>query len=140
MNIFYTQDKIALLQALPCLQHLYPELSLEEYASMLDDMLPNNYGQIIAINEAQEIVGVCGVWLNTKLWCGKYLELDNVIIHPDYRSSGLGKSITTFAEELAIEKECKILALDAYSNNFKAHKFYYNQGFVPKGFHFIKDL
>lgn len=66
--------------------------------------------------------------------------MDNVVIAPEYRSSGLGKQITQYAENLAKERNCTIMVLDAYANNFKAHKFYYNQGFGPKGFHFIKDI
>lgn len=128
-----------MLQALNCVQNLYPHLSLDEYNAMLVEMLRNDYGQI-HVKDENKIIGVCGIWLGTKLWCGKYLEMDNVIISPDYRSRGLGKLITEYAENLAREKECNIIALDAYTNNFKAHKFYYNHGFEPKGFHFIKDL
>lgn len=139
MKLDYLTDKNSMLQALSCVQNLYPQLTMEEYSSMLVDMLANNYGQI-QVKDNNEIIGVCGVWLGTKLWCGKYLEMDNVIIAPNYRSKGLGKLITEYAENLAKEKNCNIMALDAYTNNFKAHKFYYNHGFEPKGFHFIKDL
>ncbi|SFT73532.1 Acetyltransferase (GNAT) family protein [Lishizhenia tianjinensis] len=140
MKLNYTQSKTEMMAAYNCLLHLYPSLTLEDYSQMLDNMLPNNYGQVLAYNTENEIIGVCGIWLGTKLWCGKYLELDNVVIAPEYRSSGLGKQITEFTEKIAREKECKIMVLDAYTSNFKAHKFYYNQGFGPKGFHFIKDL
>lgn len=140
MQLTFTQNKEEIIAAHPCLLHLYPDLSLKAYKSMLEDMLPHNYGQILARTSSNEIVGVCGIWLGTKLWCGKYLEMDNVVIAPEHRSSGLGKQITEYAEKLAKERNCTIMVLDAYANNFKAHKFYYNQGFGPKGFHFIKDL
>ena len=42
--------------------------------------------------------------------------------------------------EIAKNEGCSMLALDSYTSNFKAHKFFYNQGFAPKGFHFIKIL
>ena len=32
------------------------------------------------------------------------------------------------------------IVLDAFSTNFSAHKFYYNHGYVPKGFHFVKFI
>jgi hypothetical protein len=32
-----------------------------------------------------------------------------------------------------------MIVLDAYTGNY-AQSFYYNQGFVPKGFHFLKIL
>ena len=78
--------------------------------------------------------------ITIKLWCGKYLELDNVIVHPTHRSKGVGKLLTTYLVQKAIDLNCKSVALDAYTHNFSAHKFYYNHGFVPKGFHFVKFL
>jgi hypothetical protein len=32
-----------------------------------------------------------------------------------------------------------MIVLDAFGN-FTAHRFYYNQGYGPKGFHFVKSL
>jgi GNAT superfamily N-acetyltransferase len=74
------------------------------------------------------------------LWCGKYIELDNVVVDPSYRSKGIGKLMSDFLEKKALEMKCTILVLDAYTNNFGAHRFYYNQGYGPKGFHFVKVL
>jgi hypothetical protein len=43
-------------------------------------------------------------------------------------------------QQRAIDEKCTMLALDSYTTNFKAHKFFYNAGFEPKGFHFIRIL
>ena len=32
------------------------------------------------------------------------------------------------------------MMLDAYVENFKAHKFYYREGFIARGFHYLKKL
>lgn len=128
-----------MLPQINVLQHLYPNLTENKYKEMLLDMLPNSYTQI-AVFEYEKCIGISGLWFNTKLWCGKYLELDNVIVHPDFQQKGVGKLISNFIEEKAKKLNCTILALDAYTTNFKAHRFYYNQGFGPKGFHFVKIL
>ncbi len=119
--------------------HLYPNLSKEKYASMLLEMIPNNYFQLAAF-ENDICLGICGFWIGTKLWCGKYIELDNVVVKQEYRSKGVGKWMTDYLEEKARQMGCSILVLDAYTHNFGAHRFYYNQGFGPKGFHFVKIL
>lgn len=124
---------------LDVMQHLYPELSLERYEEMLTSMLPHNYGQI-GVFEGETCIAISGYWTGTKLWCGKYIELDNVVVHAAHRSKGAGKLMSDYLEEKAKALNCSILTLDAYSNNFKAHRFYYNQGFAPRGFHFIKIL
>jgi ribosomal protein S18 acetylase RimI-like enzyme len=128
-----------MLEQLHLIQQLYPDYTIEIYADLLEEMLPNNYKQVV-VYENEQSVGLSGFWVGTKLWCGKYLELDNVIVHPNHRSRGVGKLLTEYLNKKAVEIGCKVVALDAYTNNFPAHKFYYNHGFVPKGFHFVKFL
>lgn len=118
---------------------LYPNLSIENYKSMLEKMLPNNYFQVGVFEDAK-CIAICGYWLGTKLWCGDYLEYDNIVVHEDFRSSGAGKIIFEYLTKKAIDLKCNMMSLDSYTSNFKAHKFFYNQGFGPKGFHFIKIL
>lgn len=128
-----------MLPHLSVLQELYPELTAENYRKMLLEMLPNNYAQV-AVFEQETCIAISGYWLGTKLWCGSYLELDNVIVSQSARGTGAGKLIQHYLEEKANQLDCNIMALDAYTSNFKAHRFYYNQGYAPKGFHFVKIL
>lgn len=128
-----------MLSHLEVLQELYPELDGANYRNMLERMIPHNYAQIgVFIDDS--CVAISGYWLGTKLWCGPYLELDNVIVRETARGTGAGKRIQQYLEEKAKELNCSIMVLDAYANNFKAHRFYYNQGYAPRGFHFIKIL
>lgn len=139
MEIRELIGKETMLQYLNVVQELYPSLTADYYAKMLDKMLPHNYGQI-GVFEENECIAISGYWLGTKLWCGSYLELDNVVVRSDARGSGAGKLMEHYLFEKAQRLNCHILTLDAYSNNFKAHRFYYNQGYAPKGFHFIKII
>jgi len=128
-----------MLKELAIVQQLYPKFSLEQYRALLLQMIPHNYKQLIVTYEGKT-VGLSGFWIGVKLWSGKYLELDNVIVHPDFRSKGIGSLLTTKLNEIATTNDCNIMALDAYTTNFAAQKFYFNHGFVPKGFHFVKYL
>lgn len=128
-----------MLAEIETMQHLYPKLSKEKYESYLKEMLPHNYTQI-AVFDNEICLGITGCWSSTKLWSGKYLEIDNFIVHPDHRSKGIGKLLTDYVEQKAIDLGCTNIVLDAYTTNFTAHRFYYNQGFGPKGFHFVKIL
>lgn len=121
------------------LRELYPKLDLESYRSMLENMIPHNYAQVGVFRD-HKCIAISGYWLGTKLWCGPYLELDNVIVSEAARGTGAGKLIQNYLEEKARALNCHIMVLDAYANNFKAHRFYYNQGYAPRGFHFIKIL
>jgi GNAT superfamily N-acetyltransferase len=132
-------DKEEMLKNLSVLQDLYPSLTLSEYSSELDLMLPHNYGQV-GVFEEDICLGLSGFWIGTKLWCGKYLELDNIVVSKTQRSQGIGKLIFDFLHKKALENDCTMLSLDSYTTNFNAHKFFYKEGFAPKGFHFINIL
>ena len=132
-------DKEEMLKNLSVLQDLYPSLTLSEYSSELDLMLPHNYGQV-GVFEGDICLGLSGFWIGTKLWCGKYLELDNIVVSKTQRSQGIGKLLFDFLHKKALENECTMLSLDSYTTNFNAHKFFYKEGFAPKGFHFINIL
>ncbi len=114
-------------------------MTLERYESFLKDMIHKDYKQV-ALFENDICVGLSGFWFGTKLWTGKYLEIDNFVVHPDYRKKGIGKIICDFMDEKATELNCTCIVLDAFTGNFLAHRFYYNQGYVPRGFHFIKTI
>ena len=121
------------------IRHLYPSISDDKYKAYLEAMIPHNYTQI-AIFEGEVCVGLSGLWYGIKLWCGKYLEIDNFIVHPNHRLKGIGKLLTDYVNQKATDLDCTMIVLDAYSQNFTAHRFYYNQGYNPRGFHFIKTL
>ena len=131
--------KAEMLEQLSIIQQLYPNHTLEIYGNLLDKMIPHNYKQLIVV-ENGITMGLAGFWIGTKLWCGKYLELDNVVVHEDFRSKGIGSLMTNYFNKKATDENCSMIVLDAFTTNFGAHKFYKNHGFVPKGFHFVKFL
>lgn len=139
MEIRELTTKAEMLEQLALLQEMYPSLTHEEYSNDLDAMIPNNYSQI-AVFEDNECLGLSGIWCGTKLWCGKYIELDNIIVSSKSRSKGIGNLIFDYVQKMGEEQQVSMLSLDSYTTNHKAHKFFYNEGFGPKGFHFIKVL
>jgi len=128
-----------MLEQIEIIRHLYPNISEEKYKTYLEAMIPHNYTQV-AIFEDQECIGLTGLWYGIKLWSGKYMEIDNFIVHPEHRSKGIGKLLTDFVHQKATDSDCTMIVLDAFTGNFTAHRFYYNQGYNPRGFHFIKTL
>jgi GNAT superfamily N-acetyltransferase len=121
------------------IRYLYPAISEDKYKTYLEQMLPHNYSQV-AVFDGEVCLGLTGLWYGVKLWSGKYLEIDNFIVHPKHRSKGIGKMLTNFVNQKATELDCTMIVLDAYTQNFTAHRFYYNQGYAPRGFHFTKIL
>jgi hypothetical protein len=69
--------------------------------------------------------------------CGKYIEIDNFIVHPDHRL----KDWVRCWRIMLMPKPGGRLHHDSTRCLYRklyCTPFYYNQGFVPKGFHFLK--
>jgi len=139
MELYELHTVDEMMETYEVLLELYPSLSKSAYREELLFMINHNYSQV-AVKEGDEWIGVSGVWIGNKLWCGKYLEVDNIVVAEKARSSGAGKLMMDFLHAKAKQLSCNMMALDSYTTNHQAHKFFYNQGFGPKGFHFIKVL
>ena len=118
---------------------MYPSLDVVTYNKELDKMLPHNYFQI-GVFEEDECIGISGAWIGNKLWCGKYLEVDHIIVCSKHRSSGAGRLLLNFLKKIAQEEKCASLGLDSFTHNSQSHKFFFKEGFEIKGYHFVQVL
>lgn len=105
----------------------------------LQEMVQQNY-ECLGVFDAEKLIGICGLWFQTRHYAGRSVEVDHVIIDDSYRSHGLGKILFDFVSDYAKTKSCNWIELNSYVYNFPSHKFFYNQGFVAKGYHFVKEL
>ncbi len=105
----------------------------------LQEMVQQNY-ECLGVFDNEKLIGTCGLWFQTRHYSGKSVEMDHVIIDDEYRSHGIGKMLIEFISDYANKKSCNWVELNSYVHNFPSHKFFYNQGFVAKGYHFVKEL
>lgn len=76
----------------------------------------------------------------TRHYAGKSCEPDHIYIHPNHRNKGIGKKLFEFIYRYAKEKGCETSELNSYVSNYRSHKFYLNEGYEIKGYHFLKEL
>jgi ribosomal protein S18 acetylase RimI-like enzyme len=107
----------------------------------LDTLLADHsHYQLLGAFSGDVLTGVAGAWIATKIWCGRYLEIDNLVVDPAHRSSGIGSRLIEHLETVARERDCKLLVLDSYTSNRPSHRLYHRLGFEIWGFHFIKPI
>ena len=128
-----------MLQQFPLLKQLNSDLTPESYQQMLPEMIKNGYRMIGALN-GDDCMGISGFWINTKIWCGKYIEPDNVVVDKNYRSAGIGKMLIDWIINEGKRLDCKVSTLDSYVSSDKSHRFYFREGYIIKGFHFYKEI
>lgn len=128
-----------LQEIIPFWQLLDNSLSDTILLERLEEMMAQGY-KCVGIYDRDKLIGVSGIWILVKYYIGKHLELDNVIILPEYQNRGLGNQL--YAWILAYAKSIKSngIELNCYVNNHAAQRFWINQGLDIAGYHFQKKL
>lgn len=121
-------------------QQLNPEMDIEVLKSRQKDMFSYENHYCFGCYSDGVLVGVFSGWLTVRLYSGKQLELDNVIIDQSIQSKGFGKQMLDWAENWAKEQGCLSVELNTYVHNSRSHKFYFNQGYSILGYHFVKKF
>ena len=119
---------------------LNPNLPLEQITEYLNEMFTFPNYHCFGLLSGNTIIGISSGWITVKLYSGKQLEVDNVIIDNTVQSKGYGKQFFKFIEEWAKENSCKSIELNTYISNSRSHKFYYNLGYSILAFHFVKKV
>lgn len=132
-------SKEEMISVFPLLKQLNPDLKKNNFKIMLDDMLAHGY-RMAGVFENKKCIATAGFWISTKIYSGKYVELDNVVVDKNFRSKGTGKKLCDWIIAEAKRCGCKTAMLDAYVENASAHKFYYRDGYIIRGFHFLKKI
>ena len=95
-----------LLQIVPFLQQLGGH-SIDEQIlrQRVLEMAEQPY-ECLGIYDTSTLIGVCGMWFQTRHYAGKSCEIDHVIVDSSYRSQGIGKRMMTFVYAYAKSKDC----------------------------------
>ena len=131
------RDSIAIV---PLANKLHPATPPETIRAYLADMFSFPTYHCFGLWQNDKLVAVSNGWITVRFYSGKQLEVDNVIVDPDLRSQGVGKTFFAHIQEWALQHDCKTIELNTYVQNSKSHKFYFNEGYKILGFHFQKVL
>lgn len=117
-------------------QHKFSdEVLIERYKSMFKE-----HYECVGVFFENQLIGLTGLWYQTRHYLGKCCEADHVYIVEQHRNKGLGKKLFDFVETHAKGKGCEAIELNTYVSNTPSHKFYFNIGFSIIGFHFMKKI
>ncbi|MFT6897656.1 MAG: GNAT superfamily N-acetyltransferase [Paraglaciecola sp.] len=96
--------------------------------------------QLLSASQGDEIPGVAGFVIASKLAWGKHLYVDDLVTAQGSRSRGIGRHILMWLTDYAVKQQCIQLHLDSGVQRFDAHKFYLREGFHISSHHFALDL
>ncbi len=133
-------DEQDLPQILPLARQLNPALDHETLLARAREMFGHVHYRCFGCRVDGRIVGIGGGWITTRLYSGRQLELDHVVIDESDRGHGLGAAFLSLIEEWAREEGALTCELNAYVTNALAHRFYFEHSYSVLGFHFQKRL
>lgn len=128
-------------EAVGLLAVLNPDVVMDELANRLRQMLVEygNY-QIVGAFVNGQLAGVCGAWWLVKVWCGRHLEIDNLVVAPAFRGAGIGARLIEHFMAEAKAQGGAVLTLDSYAKNQESHRLYQRLGFEPWSIHFVNPI
>jgi GNAT superfamily N-acetyltransferase len=123
----------------PVMRQLRPMLVAEEFVSRIQLQQTEGY-QLAFLEHEGAVVCVSGFRLQTVLWSGKTLYVDDLVTDEAQRSHGYGEAMITALIALAREAGCATFSLDSGTHRQAAHAFYFRQGLRITDFHFQLSL
>lgn len=96
--------------------------------------------RLLAAWGTEHIVGLAGYRELENLLYGRFIYVDDLVVSPDLRRSGLGGRLLNAVREEAVRRNCDHLVLDTGLHMPLAQRFYFRQGLLARGMHFTQNL
>ena len=141
MNIEELTTEQQFVDSYPVMHELRTDLELEQYLELLAEMLTKGDYRLFAVREDGSIVALAGVGFGTNLYYRRYLWVYDLVTTEKSRSSGHGKALLDYLEELARNAGCNTLALASGLQRGDAHRFYEGKVKMKRmSYTFVKGL
>jgi GNAT superfamily N-acetyltransferase len=121
------------------MRQLRPMLVADEFVGRIQTQQAEGY-QLAFLESDGEVVSVAGFRMQTLLWSGKTLYVDDLVTDEAARSKGHGESMITWLIALAKEAGCTTFMLDSGTHRHEAHAFYFRHGLRISDYHFKLPL
>jgi ribosomal protein S18 acetylase RimI-like enzyme len=124
---------------IPLIKLINTTTPLEKLRERFAEMCTQNY-ECHGVYHDQVLIGCLGMWFQTRHYSGKSVELDHVVIHPDYRGKTIGEKMMDYCNRYARDKGFEVLELNCYLQNEAGHRFWDKVGYQKLGYHHVLKL
>lgn len=124
---------------LPVIQELRPHLSNDEIFHILPTLFSEGY-KIAFISDENQAVAMLGFRINTFLYSGKTLYIDDLATLAKHQKKGFANILFEWIKQYAKDQKCDHLSLDSGFQRRDAYRFYLNQGLFVESMHFGRKV
>lgn len=122
------------------MQELRPHLSdRAAYAEQIARQRTQGYRLLAAWRDGA-IVGLAGYRLQDNLLYGRFIYVDDLVVTASLHRARLGERLLRAARQQAVALGCRHFVLDTGLHMALAQRFYFRQGLLAKGLHFVEPL
>jgi GNAT superfamily N-acetyltransferase len=96
--------------------------------------------RLLAARSNGVIVGLAGYRQMDSLLYGRFVYVDDLVVTGSLHRSGFGERLLQAAREQALALKCDNFVLDTGLHMALAQRFYFRQGLLAQGMHFVEPL
>lgn len=115
------------------------EMPIERYTGYIYEMMGQGY-RLIALEDDGKLIGISGFRVGRRLYCGKYLHIDNLVVDKACRKQGAALEMLEWMKAEAERIGCDCLLADTYIENAPAQALFKREGFTTRGYHLKQDI
>lgn len=136
----YLSAETELRQAFGLMRELRPHLTGE--AAFLDQMARqfDQHYRLLGAWLGAELVGLAGFRTLENLLYGRFVYIDDLVVASAQRRDGVGAQLLDAVRRQATEDGCAHLVLDTGLHMPLAQRFYFREGLLARGMHFVQPL
>lgn len=122
------------------MRQLRPHLEdLTSFAQQLSRQSRQGY-RLSGLWQDEQLAGLIGFRESENLLYGRFIYVDDLVVDGAQRSSGLGSKLLDSARLEGRQLGCSHLVLDTGLQKSLAQRFYFREGLLAKGMHFVQQL
>ncbi|MNR90901.1 Acetyltransferase (GNAT) family protein [compost metagenome] len=140
VDIKHIESDADLAASFPLMQELRPHLT--ERAAYLEQ-IKRQYTQgyrLLAAWRNGDMVGLAGYRTLESTIYSRFVYVDDLVVTSKLQRSGIGELLLQSARQQAAILGCKNFVLDTGLHMALAQRFYFRQGLLARGMHFVETL
>lgn len=138
------------------IKHIESDADLEASFLVMQELRPNLIDPVAYVAQVKQqrkqgylllaawgdgrVVGLAGYRLQDSLLFGRFVYVDDLVVTRSLHRCGLGEGLLKAARQQAVAHHCNHFILDTGLHMALAQRFYFRQGLLAEGLHFVEPL
>jgi GNAT superfamily N-acetyltransferase len=128
-------------RAFDIMKELRPHLTdAGAFCEQLRRQREENYRLLAACDAEGTILGLAGYRAQTNTLYGRFIYIDDLVVTARLQRCGIGAELLDKVREIARRSRCAHFVLDTGLHMPLAQRFYFRNGLLAKGMHFVESL